>query len=168
MGTLEELDVDGVSAGLDVAGVYGRETSFGTVSGGIECADINCDQLNLSTTSGGISGENCTASKLDIDSVSGGADLAGAFEKVNIETVSGGVRLDCTTAPEKIDGDSVSGTITVSLPEGSGFVVELETVSGEISCDFAGTMSGDKITCGDGSGSYQLNSVSGGVRIEQN
>jgi len=167
IGSLPELEVDAVSANIDAEAVYGTETSFETVSGNIDCVNVSCDKLDLSTTSGRIKAEGCAAPKLEIGSVSGSLTAEGTFADIDAETVSGSIKLRCLVAPSRLDGDSVSGEMTVQLPEGSGFTVQLDTVSGQLSCELPGTMGDNRIVCGDGSNTYRLNSVSGSVRIQK-
>jgi DUF4097 and DUF4098 domain-containing protein YvlB len=121
IGSLSKLEIDTVSAGIDVSGVYGTQTDLETVSGGIDCADIAVDKLDLSSTSGSIACENTRARKLDLDNVSGSIRAEGEFEEIDSESVSGSTRLSCATAPSKIDVDGVSGSITVSLPDSAEF-----------------------------------------------
>jgi len=168
LGKLDDFDIDNVSARIEVDGVYGDKTEINSVSGQITCADMTCDELILSSTSGSIDAESCTADKLELNNVSGSMRAEGDFRDVNVETVSGSVKLESRIAPDEISGDSVSGKITVILPEGAGFTAKLDTVSGALSCEFPGTLSDKKIVSGDGSGDYKFNSVSGGISIEMN
>jgi len=167
IGSLSKLEIDTVSAGIDVSGVYGTQTDLETVSGGIDCADIAVDKLDLSSTSGSIACENTRARKLDLDNVSGSIRAEGEFEEIDSESVSGSTRLSCATAPSKIDVDGVSGSITVSLPDSAEFTAKLDSVSGSISCDFAGTLGQDMVVVGDGSANYRFNTVSGSLHIEK-
>jgi hypothetical protein len=165
-GQLDELDIDNVSSRIEINSVYGDKTQINSVSGAITCVDVTCDELTLSSTSGSITCENCTADKLRLNNVSGTMHAEGNFTDVQIETVSGNATVESSTAPEEIDGDSVSGKITLILPEGAGFTAKLDSVSGSLSCEFPGTLSDKKIVSGDGSGDYSFNSVSGGISIE--
>lgn len=165
-GQLDNLDIDNVSARIEVNGVYGNKTEINSVSGSINCTDLVCNELELSSTSGSIACENCTVDKLQMNNVSGSMRAEGEFMDVQIETVSGSAKLESRTAPDEINGDSVSGKITVILPEDSGFTAKLDTVSGSLNCEFPGTLSDKKIVSGDGSSDYRFNSVSGGISIE--
>lgn len=167
IGSLSQLEVDTVSANIDAEGVYGGETSLETISGNIDCVNLSCDKLDLSTTSGAIKALDCATPDLEIDSVSGNATAEGSFTKIEADTVSGSIKLRCLVTPENLSGDSVSGDMTVQLPEGSSFTAQLDTVSGELSCELPGTMGKNRIVCGDGSNSYRLDTVSGNVRIQK-
>ena len=56
----------------------------------------------------------------------------------------------------------------ISLPEGASFTAKLDTVSGNLSCAFPGTLGSDLVVVGDGDATYRFNTVSGSVRIEKN
>lgn len=168
IGQLADLEVETVSAGIDLSGIYGTKTDLSTVSGEIRCTDVATDELDLSTTSGSIVCENSTAKKLEIDNISGSIRAEGEFVKADAETVSGEIRLVFANLPEEIDVDGVSGNIVVALPEGASFTAKLDTVSGSISCAFAGTMGSDLVVVGDGGADYHFSTVSGNLSIEKN
>lgn len=168
LGSLGALEIDTVSASVDLDGVYGDTVKLESVSGGIACANLSCGELKLSSTSGRLTCEACTAEKLSLNNVSGAIRADGAFSSVSADTVSGEVRIVCTVAPDEIEGDSVSGGMTILLPEGAGFTAKLDSVSGELTCEFPGTLSDKKIVCGDGSASYRFDSVSGSIRLGVN
>lgn len=167
IGTLGTLDIDAVSAKVDVDGVYGGETKLNTVSGAIAAANIACEELKLSSTSGSVKAEACQAEKLDLGNVSGSLRAEGVYAQIDAESVSGEVRLSCSSAPDKITAESVSGSVTVQLPESAGFTAKLDSVSGGLSCTFPGTLSDKMVVVGDGSANYRFNTVSGSIRIEQ-
>ena len=167
-GTLKDLEVDVVSANVDLSGVYGTETDIESVSGEIKCTDVATQKLDLSSTSGSLICENAKAQELNLNNVSGSIRADGEFDQVDLETVSGSVRLGCATAPSKISVDGVSGSITVALPETAQFIAKLDSVSGSISCDFPGTLGSDMVVVGDGSANYRFGTVSGSLRIEKN
>jgi DUF4097 and DUF4098 domain-containing protein YvlB len=168
IGLLENVEIDTVSANIDLSGVFGAKTELSTVSGGIRCADIANADLKLSSTSGTIICENTTATELDIDNISGSVRIEGEFEKIDVDTVSGSVRIAVATAPKSIEVDGVSGSITVALPENADFTARLDSVSGSISCAFPGTLGSNRVVVGDGSANYRFNTVSGSVNIEKN
>ncbi|MEA4915262.1 MAG: DUF4097 family beta strand repeat-containing protein [Christensenella sp.] len=168
IGQLSDLDIETVSSNIDLSGVYGTETDLSTVSGEIRCADIATQAIDLSTTSGEVVCENATAKDLSISNVSGSIRAEGEFAKADAETVSGEVRLSFANIPDKIKVNSVSGNIVVALPEGANFTAKLDTVSGSISCAFAGTLGSDLVVVGVGGAGYNFSTVSGNLAIEKN
>lgn len=61
--------------------------------------------------------------------------------------------------------ESVSGDISVSIPGNSEFEAENDSVSGDLTCSFAGTKKDDKFVCGSGINRYDFDTVSGDVEI---
>ena len=168
IGTLRDVEIDTVSASIDLSGVYGTETDLETVSGAINCTDVAVEKLGLSSTSGSIVCENAKAQKLDLENVSGSTRAEGEFVEIDAENVSGSTRLGCATVPVKINVDGVSGSIVVALPETASFTARLDSVSGSFTCDFNGKLGSDMVVIGDGSAEYRFNTVSGSLRIEKN
>ena len=166
--TLKDLNIDVVSATVDLSGVYGEKTEVNSVSGEITCSDVSVNELSLGSTSGALVCENAKAQELNLNNVSGSIRADGEFGEIDVETVSGSVRLGNATVPSSIDVDGVSGSITVALPETAGFTGKLDSVSGSISCDFPGTLGSDLVVVGDGSANYRFSTVSGSLRIEKN
>jgi DUF4097 and DUF4098 domain-containing protein YvlB len=168
IGQLAEVNVDSVSATIDLSGVYGTKTELSTVSGEVHCTDISTDELDVSTTSGSIVCENCVARKLDIENVSGSIRAEGEYADVDAETVSGSITLGLAIVPDKIDVDGVSGSVNVSLPENASFTARLDTVSGALNCAFPGTLGNDMVVVGDGKANFHFSTVSGSLNIEKN
>jgi len=165
---LTDIQIETVSAGIDLSGVYGARNELSTVSGGIRCADVACDNLQLESTSGSIVCENSKANTLDLNNVSGSVRAEGEYQNVTVESVSGSVRLAFANTPDQIKVDGVSGSITIALPADAGFTARLDTVSGSINCAFAGTLGSDLVVVGDGSANYRFDTVSGSLNIEKN
>lgn len=168
MDRLSTLEIGTVSANIDLSGVYGDKTTLSTVSGEIRCTDVASTYLNLSSTSGTLVCENSKADSLEVDNVSGSIRAEGDYRNVNVDSVSGSVRLAFSTAPDQIKVNEVSGSVTVALPADANFTANLDTVSGSISCEFPGTLGNDRVVVGDGSAQYRFDSVSGSLNIVKN
>ncbi len=168
IGSLQDIEIDAVSASVDLNGVYGNETEIDTVSGKIYCVSIDVNTLEIDSTSGAIVCENSSAETVSVDNVSGSIQLSGTFDKIDVDTVSGETRIACVVVPSRIEADGVSGRVTILLPENAGFVASLDSISGSISSDFSGTLGDDRIVVGDGSASIRVNTVSGSLLIEKN
>ena len=165
IGQLLDVEVDSVSANINLTGVYGTKTEMDTVSGEITCIDVITDDLEMDTTSGSVVTENTKAMSVSVNNVSGSIQLSGEFARIDVGTVSGDTRLNCMILPDKIEVDGVSGNVTISLPENAGFTASLDSVSGSISSDFPGTIGGDRVTVGDGSANFRCSTVSGNLKI---
>lgn len=144
------------------------------------------DKIQIEAVSANVNVSNLTMKELEIDSVSGVCDLRGCTaDKVSVETVSGDVKCtgslgtleceavsaDCTVslnnAPQKISLESVSGDLDLTLPENSGFQVEMDNASGRFHSDFATNKNGKHYSYGDGSCKIEISGVSGDVTIHK-
>ena len=168
IGTLQDIEIDAVSAAVELNGVYGKEIEVDTVSGRIYCVNIDVNDLEVDSTSGAIVCEDSSADSVSVDNVSGSIQLSGTFDKIDVDTVSGETKLNCVTIPSRIEADGVSGSISISLPENAGFTASLDSISGSISSDFPGMIGEDRITVGDGSANFRVNTVSGSLHINKN
>lgn len=162
---LDKLDVMSVSALVRVDGIKAEDIVIESVSGGIKLAEITCDELELDSVSGKITGERITARKVESDSVSGRRTLSGRMEELNIEGISGGAEIVSEICPRKVSVDTVSGSVSLTIPENDGFTVKYDKVSGSVNTDFAGTQSKNSITYKNGSADFDFTSISGGLDI---
>ena len=169
MGTFEELEINSISASVTGAGVYARETQFTTVSGDINVSGIMGTSLDIETTSGRVRAENCTVNELDIETVSGDAEFIGQARDVELGGVSGGFRLTLDSAPNELKTETVSGDVTILMPQVAGnFTAQMDTGSGELSCDFPLVFQNGRYIAGAGASQFRFNSVSGDVRLQAN
>lgn len=124
-----------------------------------ESLDINCVSADFNVT-------GIAVGEIDLSTVSGDfvADLAG-IDSFDIESVSGNFELSSPVAPDKGDFESVSGNILLTLPESAGFTVDFDSVSGDISSEVSGKLSENKFICGSGDAEYDVETVSGNVKI---
>ena len=107
--------------------------SVETVSADVELMGGSAGTLSVSTTSGDILGPGLQTKELELGTVSGNIRLSqypAGCRTVDCETVSGEVSLGFTSCPEEVDLNSVSGDLALSLPEGSRYELEFDTVSG--------------------------------------
>lgn len=144
---LYELDIETVSAGVSVDltdedTLSLSELDVTSVSGAISVYAANAGEIALSTTSGAIEGSVRTQ-KLEADSVSGGIDLT----------------LD--TLPAEVDAETTDGNIVMQLRDlstlPSPLPVEFKTTSGKLSSDVTLTTVQDA--------AWEFQTVSGNVNL---
>lgn len=187
------LDVDAVSARVDISGLRGGRLTVDSVSGevrvrdsrlasvridsvsgdvdaGLESADISVD-----TVSGDIRLDGGAGDKLSVETVSGDASLRmGELQRVRMETVSGDLELAARLARGgSIVADSVSGSVRLRLPADTSASLAIETFSGGISSPVGQVQTerhgpGKRLQSrlGDGAGEVRVDAFSGDVRIE--
>lgn len=124
------------------------------------------DKIEIDTVSGGANLKNIKTEKLDIDTVSGNIKAAGEFTELESDSVSGDVTVSSATPLKKLDCDSTSGNIRLTIPKNSGFTLKADTVSGDISCGLPTVSeSKNRRVCGDGSADFETDTVSGDLII---
>lgn len=126
------LDIQSVSADVDVDGVAPRDLGIDTVSGDIVAAAAP-QHADINTVSGG---QRVTLNSGDVkvESVSGAIQLRGRLNgQVHGETVSGKLSIDSAGERlQRLQAGTVSGSVDVDAALADGGHVKAETVSGDI------------------------------------
>lgn len=118
---LTEIDLDVVSADVDIKGVTVKEIDCDSVSGNLELKDTEVRDINYDSVSGDIVAtfSNYTPYEIDIDTVSGNADIAlpdSASVRTKFNSVSGKYKSDISAGNGvEIDFDSVSGDLEITV-----------------------------------------------------
>ena len=145
---LKFVNTDSVSAEVNIIGV--------AASGKIE----------IDTVSGSAELKNIKTARLDIDTVSGEVNAEGEISELESDSVSGDITVSSAIPLEKLDCDSTSGNIGLTIPKNSGFTLKADTVSGDISCGLPTVSeSKNRRVCGDGSADFETDTVSGDLII---
>lgn len=167
-GALPEVEINGVSADIEVRAIAADEIDVESVSGRVQVADVSCRKLAVQTTSGKCVVTGADVTKLSVESTSGAIDVTGSrADEVDVETVSARAELALVVAPRKFEVETVSGDTTLVLPkDATDFSVELESVSGGFSCEgIPGEWQGGRFVAGSGAYRYESTSVSGNFSI---
>ena len=193
-----DISVASASDNIDIENLVCEEFVSVTTSGDTDY-EIYAENIDIYTTSGSVNASNCTdrkAENITIGSVSGNHTIKGfGTEDYNIYTTSGEIRVDGLSGKGEValtsgeiylsfaewDGDisidAVSGEVDITLPAGSGVVVDLDAVSGGVDVELetaegegAGTanLSGESssgVIGGSNSHKVNVDLVSGEVEI---
>lgn len=187
---LEKLNIKTVSGSVGILGISGEDFSLTSTSGAVSACDgaaeklklnsvsgsvkverFSAEKLDLNTTSGRLSAEGFEAEKAKLNTVSGAVRAYGSAESLDINSVSGSLELLLGACPEDAKLKTVSGRITVGVPENQGFTAKYNSVSGGFRTDFPvtgnlGNKSG-KAVYGSGETQFSLNTMSGGMEIHR-
>jgi len=127
-----DLDIESVSADIDVSGVAPGELSIDTVSGQVVVAGAP-DHADINTVSGDLQA-TLNSSDVKIETVSGDAVLSGRLKgQVHGETVSGRLSIDSSSeSVRRLSAATVSGDTTLKVGLVDGGEIRAETVSGDI------------------------------------
>lgn len=166
------IAVDCTSGDIKISDFNIKELKAKTSSGDVEIKNINSDKFLCECTSGSIQGEKITTKDGNADTSSGDIKLSEYTGNIDASASSGSINLNFIKMPEKIDGESSSGDIRVSLPSDSKFSADAETTSGDINCDFPITINkGEsdrqtlKGTVGSDENKMNLKATSGSIDI---
>ena len=187
------LDIDSVSADVDVQQMAGRKLAVESVSGQVQVSAsspaeasfdnvsgdtnlrITTTKVSVQSVSGDINLQGGLTGEVHLETVSGKADLtAPALTRLELDTVSGDARLKVGLAADGvIKADSVSGSLELLLPKPTSARLNIESFSGDISSPVGkvdreeyGPGSSLKASLGSGQGEINLESFSGDVRVE--
>ena len=127
-----DLDIESVSADIDVNGVAPDELSIDTVSGKVIVAAAP-GHADITTVSGDLQA-TLNSADVKIETVSGDAVLNGRLKgQVHGETVSGRLSIDSAgESVRRLSAATVSGDTALKLGLGDDGEVRAETVSGDI------------------------------------
>lgn len=186
------LEVETVSADLVATGVGGAvkvntvsgdvamavaspELSVQTVSGDVRLQAPSAKAARLNSVSGDLALDGLSG-QLALETVSGNVELGGSgrFRDLQLKSVSGDLRLDVALEPgARVSGQTLSGEITLIVPQAVAGTALLKSFSGDTQCEGARAVEhrdGGKreFVWGDGRGAkIELSSFSGDIRVER-
>ena len=143
------LDIDAASATVGVKNLTIREVDFDGASG-------------ICTF------DNCAVDELDIDTASGDIYFTGTLNALECDAASASVYAVFDNVPGRIEMDSMSGDLDITLPSTAGFTVSLNALSSDFACDFGYSQQKDNTyRRGDGKCRISLNAMSGDLYIRE-
>ena len=136
-----------------------------TASTDLTVRDMIIREMEIDSASGTAKFENCTVSSLDVDTASGDVTFSGSLNELDFEAASASFTGVLENVPDKVKMDSMSGGLTLTLPEDAGFTVSLDAMSSDFSSDFTTVKKNKSYVCGDGHCKIDVDAMSGDVSI---
>lgn len=136
-----------------------------TASTDLTVRDMIIREMEIDSASGTAKFENCTVSSLDVDTASGDVTFSGSLNELDFEAASASFTGVLENVPDQVNMDSMSGDLTLTLPEGAGFTVSLDAMSSDFSSDFPTVKKNKSYVCGDGHCKIEVSAMSGDVSI---
>lgn len=136
-----------------------------TASADLTVRDVIIREMEIDSASGTAKFENCTVSSLDVDTASGGVTFTGSLNELDFEAASASFTGVLENVPDQVKMDSMSGGLTLTLPEDAGFTVSLDAMSSDFSSDFPTVKKNKSYVCGDGHCKIDVSTMSGDVAI---
>ena len=138
-----------------------------TASAQVSITDLTIGELDFDGGSGSCHFKNCTVDEIDLDTASGDMHFSGELNVLDCDAASASINLVLTNVPKRIDLNTASGDLDLTLPENCGFSVSLDTMSGDFSSDFPTTMAAGNHLHGDGYCRINVTAMSGDVIIRK-
>lgn len=136
-----------------------------TASADLTVRDMIIREMEIDSASGTAKFENCTVSSLDVDTASGDVTFTGSLNELDFEAASASFTGVLENVPDQVKMDSMSGDLTLTLPEDAGFTVSLDAMSSDFSSDFPTVKKNKSYVCGDGHCKIDVSTMSGDVAI---
>lgn len=127
-----EVEAGTVSGDGLVSGMAGR-TRLNTVSGSV-MSDGTDGELHVNTVSGEVSARDHSG-VLTAKTVSGEVTASGNFSHIRANTVSGGMNFDLLGYTQDFGANSVSGDLTIRIPDDVGVDIVAKSASGTVVID---------------------------------
>ena len=181
-GHFEKIEVETTDAYIYVSADVSGEIDLSTVGGDARVMCASCPAVEIETVSGSVGLVDGTWGMVELSTVSGTIELAGEAENVEIETTSGKVdiagalgTLDAESVSGdlilsldralRLDAETMSGSIYLTLPAQDGFTLDYETEKGSFDSALA-EREGTLIACGDRETHYTVPALEGGEMSE--
>ena len=136
-----------------------------TASTDLTVRGLTIRDVEIDSASGISRFEGCTVSSLDVDTASGDVTFTGSLSELDFEAASASFTGVLENVPDRVKMDSMSGDLTLTLPEDAGFAVNLDAMSSDFSSDFPTVKKNKDYVCGDGRCKIDVNAMSGDVAI---
>lgn len=145
----DSLEIDAAAATVDVKNLVIKEVDFDGASG-------TCNFVN------------CAVNELDLDTASGDIYFTGSLDTLDCDAASASVYAVFENAPSRIDMDSMSGDLDITLHQGVGFTVSMDALSSDFVCEFGYSQKKDgTYSRGDGKCRINLDALSGDLYIRE-
>lgn len=133
----------------------------------VEVNDLTVREVELDGASGACEFENCTVREMDIDTASGDVRFVGSLDILDCDAASASVSAILSNTPSRLDMDSMSGDLEITLPEDAGFTLSMDGMSMDFESDFETTIKNGNYVYGDGSCRIDVDALSGDVILRK-
>lgn len=143
------LEIDAAAASVEMEGLTIREVEFDGAHGACEL-------------------RSCSVERMDIDTASGDIRFSGSLGTLECDAASADILAVMENIPSRIDVDTMSGDLDITLPADAGFSLKLNTMSETFDSEFTDiTVRNEEYIRGDGSCRINVSAMSGDVMIRK-
>lgn len=146
---------------------YCESLEIETASASVEVCDLEIGEVEFSGASGSCEFDNCNVDVLDIGTASGDVRFTGSLNILDCDAASANLFAVLSNVPSRMDLDTMSGDLEVTLPKDAGFTLSMDALSENFNTDFEITHKDGKLVSGDGSCRIRISALSGDVTIHK-
>lgn len=129
--------------------------------------DWICEELEIDGASLAINIQNLTIEKFDLDGASCDVFFAGSLDRIDIDGASTSLTLSCTNQISAINIDGASCDLDLTLPQGCGFLLQMDGLSCDLHTDLSGVTADGKTVYGNGHCKIDVDGISCDVTIAE-
>lgn len=169
----KDFTIESISGDVSADELRTRDLELSTISGDVSINELIGDDISIDTISGDTRIESLETNQLNLFSTSGDYDIFKlSVHDLKADMVSGDTLLELDNLSGDMNLDSVSGDITLSFTFNPDIRLDIESVSGDIECDYSldnvdinkdNTLKAD---IGKGKESLSIDTVSGDIYIK--
>lgn len=139
-------------------------------SGSVNVTSLSCKNATVEGSSGTFNADAVNCNSIAVKNSSGSITIKRVQGAASLKTNSGSINASFTEPKDHIEAECSSGSISLQLPENTGFTVDASTSSGNISNDFGLEKdNGRRLTgkTGDGAVAINVRTSSGSIKIKK-
>lgn len=168
--SVEDLTVSVVNGSVNASRLQAEDMKLSSVSGNLRLMEIQGEDVEVSGVNGEINVQSFRGEDVVLKTVSGKLKAIGTGESLEVSTVSGPAEVILTEMPDSdVNLHTVSGRVSLKIPESGGFTVDYNTKFGSFRSDFPlegtiGAKTGEG-TYGSGDTEISASAVSGAIEL---
>lgn len=141
-----------------------KQLEINAASTDITVQNLSCETVDIDVASGSIEFIDCSTDTIDFDSASGKLKYTGTLKSADLDGASLEADIQVTNNPQEIEMDSMSGKLSLTLPEDCGFRLNQADFNRSAKIEFETTEDKNEILYGDGACKINVDGLS--VKIE--
>lgn len=145
-----------------------QELELDVADANLKLQDLTIREMDFDGASGTCEFEGCNVEYLDMDTASGDIHFSGTLGTLDLDAASASFYGKLSSTPNAIEMDSMSGSLELSLPEDTGFTVNMDGMHSQFYSDFQTTARDRSYVYGDGRCKISVDAMSGDVTILKN
>ncbi len=144
---------------------YCEELVIDSASTPVHISHMEIEEVEFNLASGDLNMDACKVKSLTVDAASGTLNFNGELQELECDAASADCNIHLSNSPKKIECNSASGDLVLSLPEDCGFSCEQNGLNVDFNSDFPTTIQDSRHVYGNGSCQINFDTLSGSLSI---